>query len=210
MRGAPHSGLSTLIRRISTRRSASICGRPPREQDFQRQYRRKPARCQRMRVSGRMIVMAFRTDGNQRYSWTKNKRSPFVSWTRPRTLRRNTLSWYRSAAFSASSRRFDLNGETNTVRNKHNRAIIAADVRRFGHVINKDGVLGTYTSHQCRIAKRSKRTSRLPRLLPRLGSGWELELRSRTLRLVLGYHFAKASRRKSCIAVHERTSDLSL
>src|SRR5205823_10394219 len=31
------------------------------------QKRRKPARCQRMRVSGRMIVMAFRTDGNHRY-----------------------------------------------------------------------------------------------------------------------------------------------
>src|SRR6266404_9622845 len=46
MRGAPHSGLSTLIRRISARRSTSICGRPPRDRDFQRQYRRKPARCQ--------------------------------------------------------------------------------------------------------------------------------------------------------------------
>src|SRR2546429_6815323 len=53
MRGAPHSGLSTLIRRISARRSAAILGRPPRERDFQRQYRRKPARCQRTRVSGR-------------------------------------------------------------------------------------------------------------------------------------------------------------
>ena len=31
------------------------------------------------RVSGRTIVMALRTDGNPRYSWTKNKRSPFVS-----------------------------------------------------------------------------------------------------------------------------------
>jgi hypothetical protein len=31
-----------LIRRISARRSASICGRPPRKRDFQRQYRRKP------------------------------------------------------------------------------------------------------------------------------------------------------------------------
>ena len=40
-RGAPHSGLSTLIRRMSARRSASICGRPPRGRDFQRQYRRK-------------------------------------------------------------------------------------------------------------------------------------------------------------------------
>ena len=29
-RGAPHSGLSMLIRRISARRSVSICGRPPR------------------------------------------------------------------------------------------------------------------------------------------------------------------------------------
>src|SRR5260370_3780841 len=75
------------MRRISARRSGSIWGRPPKERDFQRQYRRKPARCQRTRVSGRMIVMALSTDGNHRYSRTKNKRSPFVSWTRPRTLR---------------------------------------------------------------------------------------------------------------------------
>jgi hypothetical protein len=27
-----------------------------------------------------------------RYSWTKNKRSPFVSWTRPRILRRSTIN----------------------------------------------------------------------------------------------------------------------
>jgi hypothetical protein len=43
-----------------------------------------------------------------------------------------------------SSRLFDLNGEANRVRKKHNRVIIAADVRRFGHVSNKDGVLGTH------------------------------------------------------------------
>jgi hypothetical protein len=76
---APHSGLSTLIRRISARRSASICGRPPRERDFHRQYRRKPARCHRTRVPGRMIVIAFMIEGKQRYSWIKNKRSKFVS-----------------------------------------------------------------------------------------------------------------------------------
>jgi hypothetical protein len=68
MRGAPHSGLSTLIRRISARRSALICGRPPRDRDFQRQYWRKPARCQRTRVSGRMIVIVLRIDRNHRYS----------------------------------------------------------------------------------------------------------------------------------------------
>jgi hypothetical protein len=37
-----------------------------------------------------------------------------------------------------------LNGETNRARKRQNRATIAADVRRFGHVINKDGVLGTH------------------------------------------------------------------
>jgi hypothetical protein len=38
-----------------------------------------------------------------------------------------------------------LNGEANRVRKKQSSAIIAADVRRFGHVINKDGVLGTHS-----------------------------------------------------------------
>ena len=77
-----------LIRQINARSSASIFGRPPRERDFQRQYRRKPARS---RVSGRMILMGLRTDGNQRYIMTKNKRSPFVSWTRPLALRCSTI-----------------------------------------------------------------------------------------------------------------------
>src|SRR6478735_7398536 len=77
---------------VSARRSASICGRPPRERDFQRQYRRKPARCHRTRVSGRTIVMALRIVGNHRYSWMKNKRSPSDSRTRPRTFRRNMTS----------------------------------------------------------------------------------------------------------------------
>jgi hypothetical protein len=35
--GAPQSGFSTLIRRIKTRNSVSICGRPPGRRDFQRQ-----------------------------------------------------------------------------------------------------------------------------------------------------------------------------
>ena len=37
-----------------------------------------------------------------------------------------------------------MNGEANRVRTRQNRAIIAADVRRFGHVINTDEVLGTH------------------------------------------------------------------
>jgi hypothetical protein len=49
-----------------------------------------------------------------------------------------------AAAFSASSRLFDLNGETNRATQRRNSAIIVADVRRFAHVINTDGVLGTH------------------------------------------------------------------
>ncbi|WP_244438071.1 hypothetical protein [Afipia birgiae] len=37
IRGAPQSGFSTLIRRISARSSVSICGRPPNDRDFHRQ-----------------------------------------------------------------------------------------------------------------------------------------------------------------------------
>jgi hypothetical protein len=37
-----------------------------------------------------------------------------------------------------------LDGEANRVRKKQSSPIIAADVMRFGHVINADGVLGTH------------------------------------------------------------------
>ena len=92
--------IDATIAALNACKSAAIFGRPPSERDFQRQYRRKPARCHRTRVSGRTIVMALRTDGNHRYSWMKNKRSSLVSRTRPRTLRRNMISRCRSAAFS--------------------------------------------------------------------------------------------------------------
>jgi hypothetical protein len=65
---------------------------PIADQVARGKYLRKPACCQRTRVSGWIIVMDFSTDGNHRYSWTKNKRSPFVRWTRPRTFRRNMIS----------------------------------------------------------------------------------------------------------------------
>ena len=92
MRGAPQSGFSILIRRISARSFVSICGRPPSGRDFQRQLQRKPALCQRTSVSGRMIVRTCEIDGNQRYSWIKNQRSLFVSRTRPCSLRFNMIN----------------------------------------------------------------------------------------------------------------------
>jgi hypothetical protein len=46
----------------------------------------------RTSVSGRMVVIASTIDGNHRYSMIKNKRSQFVSWTRPLTLLSSTIS----------------------------------------------------------------------------------------------------------------------
>src|SRR5260221_6572497 len=66
IRGAPHSGLAMLISRISLRISGGTVGRPPRRRDFQRQYALKPARCQRMIVSGLTITNASQALGNSR------------------------------------------------------------------------------------------------------------------------------------------------
>jgi hypothetical protein len=45
--GAPHSGLTMFISRMSWRTSTGVFGRPPHERDFQRRCARKPARCER-------------------------------------------------------------------------------------------------------------------------------------------------------------------
>ena len=78
-----------------------------------------------------MILIAWRTDGNHRYSWMKNRRSLLVNRTRPRTLRCSTVSCCRSAAFSASSRLLDLKSEATRFNNSNISAAIAADVKRF-------------------------------------------------------------------------------
>src|ERR1700694_2793511 len=67
MRGAPQSKFSILICRITVRSSKSICGRPPRERVFHRQWRRKPARCHRTSV--------FRLDNRHHF---QDRRKPSI------------------------------------------------------------------------------------------------------------------------------------
>ncbi len=57
---APQPVFSWAKRRISARSSDVIFGRPPRRRDFQRQYRRKLARCQPTTVLGLTITSASR------------------------------------------------------------------------------------------------------------------------------------------------------
>src|SRR5271169_6478756 len=55
IRGAPQSGFSTLIRRISMRKSVSICGGPPRRCDFHAKPNTMPAH-QRLRLNDRKSI----------------------------------------------------------------------------------------------------------------------------------------------------------
>jgi hypothetical protein len=82
MRGAPHNGFSLLIRRIRSRNSRLIFGRPARCRDFQRQKALKPARCHRRIVSGFTTCDKSNRLGQIRVIHTNNARS------QPRSRRR--------------------------------------------------------------------------------------------------------------------------
>jgi hypothetical protein len=103
IRGAPHSGLAMLISWISLRMSGGTVGRPPRRLDFQRQYALKPARCQRMIVSGLTIANASQALGNSRYRPTNINRSKIPKDCLLGAARRKTLICCLSTQISASS-----------------------------------------------------------------------------------------------------------
>src|SRR5215468_8944900 len=62
--------------------SSGAFGRPPHDRDFQRQYARKPARCQRRTVSGLRILSASSALGEKRKSPTNSSRSILPTATR--------------------------------------------------------------------------------------------------------------------------------
>src|SRR6202795_324418 len=103
IRGAPYSRLAMLISRISRRISRGTVGRPPRGRDFQRQYDRNPARCQRTMVSGLTIANASRALGNNRYRPTNINRSMALKESFFGAAHRKTLICCRNDQISASS-----------------------------------------------------------------------------------------------------------
>jgi hypothetical protein len=107
--GAPQSGLAMLTSRINCLTSIGTFGRPPRGRDFHRQYKRKPARCQRMTVSGLTIAKALSTPGAKPYSPTSTNRSILPSIGRFGNLRCKISSWWRGARISISSEARDRN-----------------------------------------------------------------------------------------------------
>ena len=93
-----------LMSRINCLTSSGTFGRPPRGRDFHRQYKRKPARSQRITVSGLTIAKALSTSGAKPYSPTNTIRSMLPRIGRLSDLRRRILSWCRSARISISRR----------------------------------------------------------------------------------------------------------
>jgi hypothetical protein len=90
--GAPQSGLARLTLRINFLTSADSFGRPPGDFDFHRQYKRKPARCHRITVSGLTIVKAPSTLGAKPYSPAITSRSMLPKVGRLADFRRRILS----------------------------------------------------------------------------------------------------------------------
>ena len=89
--------------------------------------------------------MALRTDGKPSIQLDQEQAISVreLDTTANPPLQHNQLISERSVLCLKSV--FDLNGEAKRDKQRQNRAIIAAEVRRFGRVINTDGVLGTHS-----------------------------------------------------------------
>ena len=88
------SGLGFSGRRVATIETddPDSFGEALRGLDFQRQYALKPARCQRITVSGLTIFKASSTPGASRYNPANTRRSMLVKPSRCGDLRRSTFS----------------------------------------------------------------------------------------------------------------------
>ena len=98
-----HNGLARLIWRINRRISNGTAGRRQRCLDFQRQYNLKPARCQRITVSGRTIASASYILGNSRQTPRNISRSTEMKGSLLGRVRRSTLICCLKTRISASS-----------------------------------------------------------------------------------------------------------
>jgi len=89
-----------------------------------------------------MSATALTADGNSRNNQTKKRRSLFWTLMRPGNFRRSTITWCRSAVFSAASRAFDVHVVAITANNMRISAIIAADASRILQRVKPDNLFG--------------------------------------------------------------------
>ena len=113
------------------RSSSETAGRPGRRLDFQRQYDLKPARCQRITVSGRMMASASQVFGNNPQTQPKTNLSLAENGNRPTLPRRSTMICCRSTRISASSVARDRNRSKTRQKISLMRPNIRPNVTRF-------------------------------------------------------------------------------
>jgi hypothetical protein len=109
--GAPQPGFSAFIRRISSRISRVILGRPG-WRDLHRQNRRKPARCQDTTVSGLTKMSASAQSEYSRRSVVQKSRSARLSLGRGYFLLKTASCCRKAAASKASLWRGTPNART--------------------------------------------------------------------------------------------------
>src|SRR3954469_6603683 len=154
MRGAPQRGLAKLISRMSRRTSRGTLGLPARLRDFHRHKMRKPARCQRTIVSGPTMATEPRTDGANRYSQTRIRRSNMLRAGRLGAFRRSTFNCCRSAITSASSEPRDRN-RSSSIHLIRLKSSVTRDVfARFGPSGQADGI---YDRHPYLTSRRERK-----------------------------------------------------
>ena len=98
---------------------------------IQRQYDRKPVRCQRITVSGRMMASAPQVFGNHPQTPRRTNLSPAENGNRPTLPRRSTMICCRSTRTSASSAVRDRNRSRTRLKISLMRSAIRPSVARF-------------------------------------------------------------------------------
>ena len=88
-------------------------------------------------------MIAFRIEGNDRYSQAKISRSIFRSRTRDGALRLRTITCWRRIMFSASSLARDFSRDRATSRSLIRNANIAAPLAQLSHAVTPDEVFGS-------------------------------------------------------------------
>jgi hypothetical protein len=134
--------------------SVAILGRPPRERDFQRQYRRKPARCQRTRVSGRDGLEDRWKSSIQLYQKQAIPICELHATAHASVATRSADAGAQHFLLQVGD--FDLNGEASSVNKKHSSATIVAVVKRSCHQIKRTKFYTHPPTHRCPMDAKSK------------------------------------------------------
>src|SRR5262245_23323664 len=148
MRGAPHSGLASVICLIKALTFGSTAGRPPvlRRDSFV-QKSRKPWRCQPMTVSGLMMIKDSRQPLQMRDNQTQKRRSLFLITGRFRS-RLRTANCCLKARFSSARSSRSLKLEVKKAVRKSRKLFMVLSFLRSGEEVNKINHIHSFGERQ--------------------------------------------------------------